>query len=79
MGKPVLIALFPADKEAFAWGGDGSQVPVPVGINMGGKWQKSIYPATGVVYGGKWGDKTPFTAIYKAYTPFSITTLFWAL
>lgn len=45
-------------------------------INVGEKWQKSIYPATGVVYGGKWGDKTPFTAIYKAYTPFSITTLF---
>lgn len=44
-------------------------------INAGEKWQKSIYPATGVVYGGKWGDKTPFTAIYKAYTPFSITTL----
>lgn len=56
MGKPVLIALFPADKEAFAWGGDGSQVPVPVGINMGGKWQKSIYPVKAHYMAYKWGE-----------------------
>lgn len=56
MGKSVLIALFPAYKDVFARGGEEVQVPVDVGINMGGKWQKAYILLKRIIWlinGGK--------------------------